>query len=47
VMEKYFEMNPIQGAPPIAAPDLTATAAQPGASDTASAPAPVPVDPSD
>ena len=44
VMEKYFEMNPIQGAPAIAAPELP-----PEATGTAqgTAAAPAPVDPSD
>jgi hypothetical protein len=43
-MEKYFEMNPIQGAPAIAAPELPREAAgtAPGV-----AAAPAPVDPSD
>jgi penicillin-binding protein 2 len=44
VMEKYFEMNPLQGAPAIAAPELPREAA--GSAQSVGA-APAPVDPSD
>jgi hypothetical protein len=47
-MEKYFEMNPVQGAPPIAAPEIPIEASGPGLAHGGSKPvAPVPVEPSD